>query len=282
MAERPLNVAITGGSKNIGREIALYFAKTKFGRAGDATPEVRPYDVANVAIGYRTDNDNNVRRNLNLVKTMNDAGSRAVAVQGDLAKASGRFNFAEGVGGWGAELGGVDLLVLNAAGGLEEDVPEDYGNLINNVAQVDLVERMSTVMSEDQPTVMLLESSWSELYPDLGGPVLPGYREKVAATKKEGRNNVVRVVEELYVPIGGRALILAAGIVEGTAIGRLAEEGFPEFYEEQQEMGNVVGIKEVAEAVVEIAHDPELPHGYVKWVGSSTEALLEKYPASEI
>lgn len=155
---RPLNIFVTGASKNIGREIGLFLAQTNVGNAGDLTPEIRTYPQANVIIGYRTNNPNNQRRNAKLVEAMRAAGSLAVAVQGDLVLDDDRVRIADEVGQATAEIGGLDAVVLNAAGGLEEDAPEGYGNLINNVAQVDLVDRLTPHFSE-RPTVVLVESS---------------------------------------------------------------------------------------------------------------------------
>ncbi len=275
--ERPMNAVITGGVRNIGKEIGLYLAKAEWGRAGDPSPGERNYSGANLVIGYRTEGTNTQRKNAKMIEAIEAAGVEAVAVRGDLTDDRQRAKFVRIAGEWAAERGGVDLLVLNAAGGLEEETPE-YGYLINDTAQTATLRELTPYLA-DEPTIMLVESSWSELYPKLGGPVLPGYREKVAATKKRGRDNVVAIVENEFVPIGGRALILAAGIVDGSAIGKMAEEGFPDFYQEQKDMGNVVSIKEVADRAAAIANDASLPHGHVEWIGASPEALLARYPA---
>jgi hypothetical protein len=279
MAESiPKTIVVTGGVKNIGKDIALYGAKTSFGRAGDKTPEQRDYERAHVAVGYRSQDPSDLRRTENMIKAMQEAGSQAIAIRGDLVIPEEREGFVRAVGGWASKLGGVNVLIMNAAGGLEEEDPA-YGNEINNVAQVATVRAMIPHLAPD-PTIVLMESSWSELYPELGGPPLANYRRNVSATKKEGRDKTIEVVENEIIPvIGGKALVLAAGIVEGSGLARLMRGGLPEFYEEQAEMGNVVSIKAVSEAALRMIHDPDLPHGHVEWVGTSPEELLEKYPA---
>lgn len=87
------------------------------------------------------------------------------------------------------------------------------------------------------------------------------------------------LVEERFVSVGGRGLVVAAGLVDRTAIARLAETLAPDFLREQHEIGNVVSMEAVAETTATIVNDSTLTHGHVAWLGAPREVLLAKYPA---
>jgi hypothetical protein len=108
---------ITGSSRGIGADTAKYLAA-----AG-----------ARVAINYR----NKEVRALKLVAEITDAGGEAIAIGGDLtdpASVTAMFQTVTDA------FGGLDILVLNASGGMEGGMAEDYAMQLNRDAQVSVLE----------------------------------------------------------------------------------------------------------------------------------------------
>src|SRR4051794_4946157 len=104
---------VTGSSRGIGADTVSYFAG-----AG-----------AKVVINYR----NKEKRALQLVEKLEAAGGTAIAVGADLtdaASVSALFDAAD------AAYGGLDILVMNASGGMEAGMAEDYAMQLNRDAQV--------------------------------------------------------------------------------------------------------------------------------------------------
>jgi NAD(P)-dependent dehydrogenase (short-subunit alcohol dehydrogenase family) len=107
---------ITGSSRGIGAKTAEYFAE-----AG-----------ASVVINYR----NKEARAQKLVESIQASGGTAMALGADLTDPVG---VARMIGAMRETLGGLDLLVLNASGGMEADMGEDYAMKLNRDSQVGLL-----------------------------------------------------------------------------------------------------------------------------------------------
>ncbi|HEY5230490.1 MAG TPA: SDR family oxidoreductase, partial [Galbitalea sp.] len=104
---------VTGSSRGIGADTAQYFA------AAGAT----------VVINYR----NKEARAHKLVAAIEAAGGKALAIGADLtdpASLAALFTQIEN------SLGGLDILVMNASGGMESGMAEDYAMRLNRDAQV--------------------------------------------------------------------------------------------------------------------------------------------------
>ena len=108
-----IRALVTGSSRGIGADTARYLAE-----AG-----------AGVVINYR----NKEARALKLVAEIEAAGGTAFAVGADLTNPDDVARFVEEVR---TALGGLDLLVLNASGGMEAGMGEDYAMRLNRDAQI--------------------------------------------------------------------------------------------------------------------------------------------------
>ena len=107
---------VTGSSGGIGADTAVYLAG-----AG-----------ASVVVNFR----NKEKRALQLVEKIEAAGGTALAVGADLTDpASVAAMFDTVAESWG----GLDILVLNASGGMESGMAEDYAMQLNRDAQVNLL-----------------------------------------------------------------------------------------------------------------------------------------------
>ncbi|WP_145951599.1 SDR family NAD(P)-dependent oxidoreductase, partial [Micrococcus luteus] len=74
-----------------------------------------------------------------------EAGGHAIAVQADITDAESRAGlFRAAVG----QFGGVDVLILNASGGMETEMGEDYALRLNRDAQNDTLTEALRVLPE--------------------------------------------------------------------------------------------------------------------------------------
>ncbi len=106
-------------------------------------------------------------------------GRRAFLAQADItdeAQVRAMMEVAE-------EAGRIDLLVLNASGGLEKDKPADYAMQLNLSAQERLVELALPLMPRGGRIVFVT----SHLAHFHGDKPVPSLYEPVAASKKAGR-----------------------------------------------------------------------------------------------
>jgi len=97
---------------------------------GAATAKLLAAEGANVVINYRQ----KAPRANKVVAEIEAAGGKAVAVGADLTTAEGLEALLSAAI---ESFGGLDLLVLNASGGMEKDLGEDYAMRLNRDAQSD-------------------------------------------------------------------------------------------------------------------------------------------------
>src|ERR1700722_13332098 len=116
---------VTGSSRGIGADTASYFA------AAGAT----------VVINYR----NKEARALKLVAAIEAAGGSAIAIGADLTDPDARSAMFAQIQ---ERLGGLDILVMNASGGMESGMGEDYAMRLNRDAQVDLLNAALPLLHE--------------------------------------------------------------------------------------------------------------------------------------
>src|SRR5262245_58778341 len=115
---------VTGASRGIGASVARLLA-------------IRGADIA---INYHSKGS----RAENVATDVRAAGRRALLVQGDLTNPNDIATMVESVR---VEYGRLDLLILNASGGLEKDKSADYAMQLNLTAQVRLVEMALPLIS---------------------------------------------------------------------------------------------------------------------------------------
>ena len=114
---------VTGSSRGIGAEVAKHLAA----------------EGAGVVVNYR---QKAPRANKVVAGIQNDGG-RAVAVGCDLTTAEGPAALVEAAK---ENLGGLDILVLNASGGMESGMEEGYALKLNRDAQVNMLTAALEVM----------------------------------------------------------------------------------------------------------------------------------------
>ncbi|WP_223830274.1 SDR family oxidoreductase [Nocardiopsis quinghaiensis] len=134
---------ITGASRGVGAEVARRLAR----RGG----------VGTVVINHRDERKSWMARAV--AAEVEAAGCRADVLRADLTEPDETKAM---VSALGSEHGRVDRLVLNASGGLEHGVDDDYPMLINFRAQVRLVDMLLPLMPRGG-RIAFVTSHWAHL-----------------------------------------------------------------------------------------------------------------------
>jgi NAD(P)-dependent dehydrogenase (short-subunit alcohol dehydrogenase family) len=241
-------VLVTGGSRGIGAETCLEFAR-------------RGFDVALTFRNKRT-------RAEEIASRVRDLGRRALPVQADITRSADVGALAAEVAAWTTRL---RCLVLNASGGLERDllaVDPEYPMRINRDAQLVVLDRVGSLLSPPA-TVLHVTSHWAHLYGQVAQ--IPEY-EPVARSKHAGEV-ALRARHDELAQRGIRLLVVTGALVEGTITARLLDRaaGVAVMAEHA---GATVTVPDVAHAIVNAATDLELESGQTIVVGGTLASLL--------
>ena len=245
---RPVAV-VTGGSRGVGAACARALADRRF----------------DVCITYR----NKAARADEVAADVQRRGVRALAMACDITVAEERELFFGAFSRWSAHL---DLLVLNASGGLERDLlaaDPEYPMHINRDAQMEFLDRLLPCMAEGS-TVIFVTSHWAHRY----GAVeqLPAY-EPIAASKHAGEH-ALRARRAGLLERGIRLLVVTGDLIEGSITLKLLERAAPGMTSERkQTAGNLPTGVDLGEAIAVAAVDPALPSGHTVVVGGPLESL---------
>jgi NAD(P)-dependent dehydrogenase (short-subunit alcohol dehydrogenase family) len=250
MGENRRVALITGGSRGIGAATADALAR-------------RSYDVA---ITYR----NKAARAEEVAATITAHGVRALALASDMTRPDDFTLLIERVRDWSGRL---DLLVLNASGGLERDLvaaDPEYPYRLNRDAQVAAVEAALPLLVPGS-TIVFVTSHWAHLH----GRVeqLPTY-EPVAASKHAGEVALRARVPDLAAR-RVRLLVVTGDLVEGTiTLKLLARAAHGRGKAHERAAVNLPNTDDMGAAIADAATNPALPTGHTVVVGRNLESLL--------
>jgi NAD(P)-dependent dehydrogenase (short-subunit alcohol dehydrogenase family) len=234
-----IRALVTGSSRGIGADTARYLA-----RAG-----------AKVAVNFR----NKESRALKVVAGIEEAGGEAIAVGADLTapdSVAAMFAMIK------AEWGGLDLLVLNASGGMEGGMAEDYALRLNRDAQVDVLEKALPLMSSGS-RVVFVTSHQAHFIDSV--ETMPEY-EPVARSKRAGEDALRARIAELE-SRGIGFVVVSGDMIEGTITATLLERARPGAIESRREAaGRLYSVDEFAAEVARAAVDP-IPDDHTRYVG---------------
>ncbi len=246
--ERPVAL-VTGGSRGIGAATTLAFARRGF----------------DVALTYR----NKASRAESVAAEARTLGANALTVGGDLTDGSAVRDLEQQVKAW---RGRLDVLVLNASGGLERDLvaaDPGYPMRINRDAQVALVDALLPLMPSGS-TIVFITSHWAHLYGKT--QQLPAY-EPVAQSKWAGEQ-ALRARQEELASCGVRLLVVTGDLVDGTITPKLLERAGPGMTARREAaLGALPTAADMGEAIADAATDNELPGGYTVVVGGDLDTL---------
>lgn len=204
---------------------------------------------------------NKSTRAKNVAQEVADAGQRALLVQADITAQGDIKRMMSEIEEAFARL---DLLVLNASGGLEKDKPVDYAMQLNCDAQLELVDAALPLMPPNG-RIVFVTSHWAHFYGQK--PVYPGY-ESVAASKREGEDALRARIPDLE-GHGIRLIVVSGNLIEGTITPRLLARASPGLIEKRRgQAGHLPSVEEFAAAIVRSALDESLTSGATVFVGT--------------
>ncbi|MFS0867357.1 SDR family oxidoreductase [Microbacterium sp. 179-B 1A2 NHS] len=220
---------VTGSSRGIGADTARYLAQ-----AG-----------ANVVINFR----NKAPRAEKLATELRDLGVDVLTVGADLtdpASVAEMFRAVE------ERFAGLDVLVLNASGGMEGGMAEDYALKLNRDAQLNVLATALPLLS-DGARVVFVTSHQAHFIETT--PTMPEY-EPVARSKRAGevalREQIPALAEK-----GVEFVVVSGDMIEGTITATLLERANPGAISERRESaGRLYNVSEFAAEVALAAVEP--------------------------
>ncbi|MDQ0575354.1 SDR family oxidoreductase [Agromyces albus] len=233
---------VTGSSRGIGADTVRYLAG-----AGAA-----------VVVNFR----NKEARAAKLVDEIVAAGGRAIAVGADLTDpASVAAMFERTV----AELGPIDILVLNASGGMESGMGEDYAMRLNRDAQVNVVDGALPHLA-DGARIVFVTSHQAHFIRTT--PTMPEY-EPVALSKRAGEDALREKIPAIEAA-GFEFVVVSGDMIEGTITATLLERANPGAIEaRKQDAGRLFNVSEFAAEVASAAVEP-VPAEHTRYVGDTS------------
>lgn len=235
-------VLITGSSRGIGADTAKAMAA-----AG-----------AKVAVNYR----DKARRAEQVVRAVEAAGGSAIALKADLTdQAAVAAMFDEARRAWG----GLDVLVLNASGGMEGGMPEDYALRLNRDAQVGALRAAMPLLAPGSRVVFVTSHQAHFIATT---PTMPEY-EPVARSKRAGEDALRELLPELEAA-GIELVVVSGDMIKGTITATLLERANPGAIAGREEAaGRLYTVSEFAAEVVAAAVEP-VPAGHMRFVGDTS------------
>jgi 3-oxoacyl-[acyl-carrier protein] reductase len=189
-------------------------------------------------------------------------GRKPLLVQGDITDAGDIASIFDRIQATWARL---DLLVLNASGGLEQDKAPDYAMQLNLTAQVNLVHGALPLMQRGG-RIVFVTSHLAHFHGN--GPGYDGY-ESVAVSKKAGENALREMIPNLS-DRGIRLVIVSGDLIEGTITPKLLERQSRGLIQKRREaVGSLPDVDEFAAAIVQAAISDQYSSGETIYVGST-------------
>ena len=238
-----LRALVTGSSRGIGADTATYLAE-----AG-----------ASVVINFR----NKEARALKLVDKIVATGGSAIAIGADLTNAA---SVAELFGTIEREWGGLDILVLNASGGMESGMAADYAMQLNRDAQVALLTAALPLLAPGSRVVFVTSHQAHFIATT---PTMPEYLP-VALSKRAGENALRAMIPTL--DAGGIEFVVVSGdMIEGTITATLLERANPGAISARKDAaGKLYNVGEFAAEIALAAVEP-IPADHTRLVGDVSD-----------
>jgi len=220
---------VTGSSRGIGADTATYLAQ-----AG-----------ANVVINYR----NKAPRAEKLATQLRELGVEVLVVGADLTDAA---SVADMMAQVREAFGELDLLVLNASGGMESGMGEDYALVLNRDAQLNVLDAALPLL-HDKSRVVFVTSHQAHFIRTT--PTMPEY-EPVALSKRAGEDALRARIPELA-EHGIDFVVVSGDMIEGTITATLLERANPGAISARRESaGKLYNVAEFAAEVALAAVEP--------------------------
>ena len=225
---------------------------------GAAASQIAAEAGADIVINYRSKE----RRAQAVADTVTAAGRKAVLAQADLTDSDAvAAMFATAKDSFGQ----LDVLVLNASGGLEKDMPEDYSMTLNRDAQLATAKAGMELLGPGG--VIVFVTSHLAHYHGTK-PVMESY-ETVAAGKKAGEVALREMMPEMAAR-GIRFAVVSGDLIDGTITPKLLDRMTPGVIDQRrEEAGWLPTTEDFAASIVLAGGKNDLEHGATVYVGST-------------
>jgi NAD(P)-dependent dehydrogenase (short-subunit alcohol dehydrogenase family) len=236
-------VLVTGSSRGIGADTVSYFAA-----AG-----------ARVAINFR----NKEARALKLAAKIAEAGGEAITVGADLTDPASVAELFERIQ---SEFGGLDVLVLNASGGMEGGMAADYAMTLNRDAQLNVLTSAVPLLAPGSRVVFVTSHQAHFIHTT---ETMPEY-VPVALSKRAGEDALRALIPELDEK-GIDFVVVSGDMIEGTITATLLERANPGAISSRKESaGRLYNVGEFA-AEVALAAVESIPANHTRYVGDISD-----------
>lgn len=234
---------VTGSSRGIGADTAGYLAT-----AG-----------ARVVINFR----NKEKRAVQLAEKIEAAGGTAITIGADLTDAA---SVAAMFGTVARQWGGLDILVLNASGGMESGMAEDYAMQLNRDAQLNLLTTAIPLLGPGS-RVVFITSHQAHFITTVD--TMPEYRP-VALSKRAGEDALRGLIPQLDAA-GIEFVVVSGDMIEGTITATLLERANPGAIGARKEAaGRLYNVGEFAAEIARAVVDP-VPADHTRYVGDVSD-----------
>ncbi|BDZ50528.1 short chain dehydrogenase [Frondihabitans sucicola] len=238
---------VTGSSRGVGADTAQFLAE-----AG-----------ARVVVNYR----NKEKRALQLVSKIEENGGSAISIGADLTDPA---SVAEMLGTVQREFGGLDILVLNASGGMESGMAENYALLLNRDAQVDVLTQALPLMAPGSRVVFVTSHQAHFIRTT---ETMPEYLP-VALSKRAGEDALRDLIPSLEEK-GVSFVVVSGDMIEGTITATLLERSNPGAISSRRESaGKLYNVAEFA-AEVALAAVEDIPDDNTRLVGDVSDFVAQ-------
>ncbi|TFC41992.1 SDR family oxidoreductase [Cryobacterium shii] len=240
-------VLVTGSSRGVGAATVGYFAD-----AG-----------AGVVINFR----NKEARAIKVADAIRAAGGTAITVGADLTDADSVSAMFEAIK---TEFGGLDILVMNASGGMESGMEADYAMKLNRDAQANLLATARPLLAPGARVVFVTSH---QAHFVATAETMPEY-EPVARSKRAGEDALRAQIPELA-EAGIGFVVVSGDIIEGTVTAVLLERASPGTMDARKDAaGRLYNVNEFAAEVALAAVEP-VPENNTRYVGDIADYVGE-------
>ncbi len=240
-------IIITGSSRGVGADTAQILAE----------------QGANVVINYRS----KAPRAEKIVETIREKGGHAIAVGADITKEEDARNLIESAV---KEFGRLDYLILNASGGMEKGMVEDYAMILNRDSQLRLARLAAEQMGEGS-RIVFVTSHQAHFIREV--ETMEQYTP-VALSKRAGEEALLEETPALSEK-GISLVVISADMIEGTVTAALLNRIYPGALEaRREEAGKLYTVNEFAQEVAQMV-TADVPTGHIELVGGARGFIKE-------